>query len=111
MAVVLTLPIVFHVIKGDVILRGFSYSIDGVTYQTDNLVETFYTEDKRFNGMTVILNLKDYHFKKEYLDIEFVFSLKNTVGYKYKELVNMRFLKMKDSDWYIIKRYNMSFDK
>ncbi len=59
----------------------------------------------------VLLNLKETDFQKDYMDIEFIFKLRNTVGYKYTETVNVRFSKMENASWYYISKYNMSFDK
>lgn len=101
----------FYVIKADVILRSLTYSVDGITYQTDKPVEGFFTEDNRFNGLTVLLHLKESDYKKDYLDIQIVFNLKNTVGYKYTETVDMRLSKMENNSRYYISKYNMSFDK
>lgn len=61
--------------------------------------------------MIVLPDLRDADFQKEYLDIEFVFNLKNVEGYEYTETVNVRLSKMKDASWHYISKYNMSFDK
>ena len=74
-------------------------------------MDGFFTENNRFNKLTVLLDLKESDFQKEYLDIEFVFYLNNTVGYKYKETVNARFSKMENSSLYCISKYNMFFNK
>ncbi|MDE6253988.1 MAG: hypothetical protein K2M78_15370 [Lachnospiraceae bacterium] len=101
----------FYCIKTDVILRSTSYSVNGVTYEIGQPVDVFFTEDNRFNKLEVLLDLKESDLKKDYLDIEFVFKLRNTVGYEYTETVRVRFSKMKDAPWHYIKKYNMSFDK
>lgn len=101
----------FHAKKADVILRSSTYSVNGVTYQTEKPSDAFYTEDNRFNKLIVLLDLKESDFQKDYLDIEFVFKLRNTVGYEYTETINARFSKMEDASWHYISKYNMSFDK
>ena len=101
----------FHAIKADVILHSYTYSVNGVTYKIGQPVDGFFTEDNRFNKLKVLLDLKETDFQKDYLDIELIFKLKNTVGYKYTETVNIRFSKMKNSSWYCISKYNMFFDK
>lgn len=101
----------FHVKKADVILRSSTYSVNSVTYKNGQPVDGFFTEDNRFNKLIVLLDLRDADFQKKYLDIEFVFNLKNVEGYEYTETMNVRFSKMKDASWYYISKYNMSFDK
>ena len=87
------------------------YSVCGVTYEIGQPVDGFFTEDNRFNKLKVLLNLKESDLQKDYLDIEFIFKLRNTVGYEYTQTVNVRFSKMEDSSWHYISRYNMFFDK
>ncbi len=105
----------FHAIKADVILCSLTYSVDGITYQTEKPVDGFFTEDNRFNKLTVLLHLKEADYKKDYLDIQIIFNLKNTVGYKYAETVNIRLSKIENKiendSQYKIGKYNMSFDK
>ena len=101
----------FHVKKADVILRSSTYSVNSVTYKNGQPVDGFFTEDNRFNKLIVLPDLRYADFQKEYLDIEFVFNLKNVEGYEYTETVNVRFSKMKDASWHYISKYNMSFDK
>ena len=101
----------FYCIKADVILRSTSYSVNGVTYENGQPVDGFFTVDNRFNKLKVLLDLKESDLQKDYLDIEFVFKLRNTVGYEYTETVNVRFSKMEDVSWHYISKYNMSFDK
>ena len=57
----------FHVIKGDVVLRSSTYSIDGIAYQIEKPIDTFFTEHNRFNKLTILLDLKEYHLQKDYL--------------------------------------------
>lgn len=101
----------FFTIKGDVILRSSTYSVDGITYKPEKPSDAFYTEDNRFNRYIVFLDLRESDFQKDYLDIKFVFKLKNTVGYEYTETVDIRFSKMKNTPWYEITKYNMWFDR
>lgn len=105
----------FYAIKADVVLRSLTYSVDGIIYQTEKPVDGFFTEDNRFNGLTVLLHLKEADYKKDYLDIQIIFNLKNTIGYKYTETVDMRFSKIEskieNNLLYHIEKYNMSFDK
>lgn len=101
----------FYTIKADVILRSSTYSVDGITYKPEKPSDAFYTEDNRFNRYIIFLDLKESDFQKDYLDIKFVFKLKNTVGYKYTETVDIRFSKMKNTPWYKITKYNMCFDR
>ena len=101
----------FSCIKADVILRSTSYSVNGVTYEIGQPVDGFFTEDNRFNKLKVLLDLKESDLQKDYLDIEFIFKLRNTVGYEYTQTVDVRFSKMEDSSWHYISRYNMFFDK
>lgn len=101
----------FHAIKADVILCSSIHSVNGIIYETEKPSDAFYTEDNRFNKLSVSLGLKEPDYQKDYLDIEVIFNLKNSAGYKYKETVNIRFQKMENDSWYYISKYNMSFDK
>lgn len=101
----------FHAIKADVILRSSVHSVNGIMYETEKPSDAFYTEDNRFNKLLVPLGLKESDYQKDYLDIEVVFNLKNSAGYKYKETVNIRFQKIENDSRYRIGKYNMSFDK
>ena len=101
----------FHAIKADVILRSLSYSVDGVIYETTSPIDGFFTEDNRFNKLTISFRLKEADLQKEYLDVKFIFNLQNTVGYQYTETVDIRFTKMKNISWYKIVKYNMFLDR
>lgn len=101
----------FYAIKADVILRSISYSVNGITYEIGQPVDGFFTENSRFNKLKVLLDLKKPDFQKDYLDIEFVFKLRNTVGYEYIETVTARFSKMENVPYYYMSKYNMFFDK
>ena len=101
----------FSVIKGDVTLRSLSYSVNNVIYQLDKPADTFYTENSRFNKLAISLNLKDSDLQKDSLNIEFIFKLKNIVGYAYTEKINIRFSKVQNEARYIMEKYNMWFDK
>ena len=46
------------------------------------------------NKLKVLLNLKESDLQKDYLDIEFIFKLRNTVGYEYTQTVDVRFSKI-----------------
>lgn len=46
----------FHTMKAAVILRSHIYSVNGVTYNIGQPVDGFFTEDNRFNKLTVLLD-------------------------------------------------------
>lgn len=101
----------FYVNGADVIICGVDYYINGSFYSEGKPYETFYTLDKRFNKFIFMLELKEADKQKEYLDLKIIFSLKNTVGYRYKETVDIRFSKTEWNDMWQITKYNMIFDK
>lgn len=101
----------FQVVRADIILCSCNYSVNGVTYKIGQPVDGFFTEDNRFNKFMIFIDLRESDFQKEDLDIEIVFNLKNTVGYKYTEIVNIRFSKNENGNLYRISKYNMVFNK
>ena len=48
----------FHAIKADVILCSSIHSVNGIIYETEKPSDAFYTEDNRFNKLSVSLGLK-----------------------------------------------------
>lgn len=101
----------FYVVKSDIILQTYSYFVNGVKYYTSPPIDTFFTENNRFNEFFITLDLKESDKEKDYLDIDFIFKLINTVGYKYSETISVRFSKTETSSLWKMNKYNMSFNK
>lgn len=102
----------FYVIKADVILLSATCIVDGITYKKGQSEEEgFFTEDNRFNKFLVFLDLRESDFEKEHLEVKFIFGLRNVAGYKYTEIVDVRFSKIENDDLWKITKYNMRFEE
>lgn len=99
--------------NSDIIVCSAKLIIDGVIQ--NNLYmpnDVFFTLDERFNTFTQEINLNDSQLNKDYLEIKLELKLKNICGYKYTEIIEMRFTKDADnyiSHFWTLTKYNMFF--
>lgn len=94
--------------NADVIIYGSELVIDGVVQKTDAIPsDALFTLDKRFNSFVEEIELSEKQIAKEYLDFKLSLDLKNCFGYKYKEIITMRFTKEPKVDnlWWLSKYY------
>lgn len=99
--------------NADVIVCGESCSINGIVRKNNTTPsKAYFTLDERFNRHIFEIEISDNEEKHEQLDFEFVFKLKNAVGYKYAEKIDITFEKIEGqySIWEIAK-YNTTFLK
>lgn len=106
--------------KADIIVCGEKYSINGIVHENDATPKNaYFTLDQRFNELIVEIKISDNERKQEQLDFEFIFKLKNAVGYKYAEKIDITFEKIKISKNAVeenvsvwgIRKYNTTFLK
>ncbi len=99
--------------NADVIVCGERCSINGILRKNDaSPSNAYFTLDERFNKYIVEIEITDNEEKQKQLDFEFIFKLKNAIGYKYTEKINVTFEKMKDDvSFWKIGKYNTMFLK
>lgn len=100
----------FYAKNSDVILIGSSMKVNNKIIKNNPITkELIFTLDERFNKLSFEFDLNDNYLNENFLDIEITFNLKNLSGYKYKQIINMEFIKQ-GSYWRLTK-YNHYFEQ
>jgi len=105
-------PFTFKNIGNDIIILELykitiNKRIDNQTIVSNNIF--FGTNE--FNIWGVELDLKDKELNMDKIEVDIDLQLKNSIGYKYKQTINMEFIKdeMSKPYWWLNK-YNMKFN-
>ncbi|MDO4977508.1 MAG: hypothetical protein Q4E53_09630 [Eubacteriales bacterium] len=97
--------------ESDVVLKSSKLSIDGREQSNDSVPgEIFYSRDNRFNCLAQVINFNSFHLQKDYVDITIIYNMENLTGYKYSEIIELRFDK-KENELWNLSRFNIKFQK
>lgn len=101
----------FYVLENaNVIVFDLRYSINGIIRKNYIIPsDAYFTLNDRFNKFIVEIEISD---NEKQLDFEFVFVVKNAIGYKYTEKIDVTFQKMEEgAAIWKIRKYNTMFLK
>ena len=99
--------------ENDIIVTGTTIEVDGATKESDSIPrEIFFTKNGGFNSCDIRVPFSENELKRDDVTIKIGFHLKNPQEYVYREILTMKFIKVKETTdaWEIVK-FNLEFSK
>ena len=85
--------------------------VNGKVRENKDMLETFFSQYSKNLSLGIELPLSDKELTSNRIDIEIIFSMKNTSGYKYLEIMSMKFVRKKEETIWFQEKSNIRFEK